>query len=105
AVNIPPRADAEWAPLSLAQRQMWVIDQMTPGNRAYNLPNAYRVRGALDVDALERAFNGVIRRHEVLRTTFEVRDGEPMQRIHPSLSITIEVTALDHLPQGERERA
>jgi amino acid adenylation domain-containing protein len=103
--RIPSRPDRGWAPLSFAQRQMWVIDQMTPGNPAYNLPYGYRVRGRLDVAALERSLNAIIERHEVLRTTFAVHDGEPCQRIHPALAITVPVAALDHLSAAEREAA
>src|SRR5882762_2070394 len=94
---IPRRANQDCAPLSFAQRQMWVIDQLTPGNPAYNLPNGYRLRGLLDVTALERSVNEIIKRHEALRTTFVVEDCEPLQRIHPELKITIKITALDHL--------
>jgi len=82
---------------------MWVIDQMTPGNPAYNLPNGYRLRGRLDVTALERGVNEIIRRHESLRTTFTTCDGEPLQRVHADLKITVKVTALDHLAGEERE--
>src|SRR5204862_4345950 len=103
ALEIPTRPDREWAPLSFAQRQMWVIDQLTPGNPAYNLPNGYRLRGALDVTALERSINEIIKRHEALRTTFAVQDGEPLQRVHPDWKIAIEVTALAHLSAEERE--
>src|SRR3954468_4367508 len=80
---IPARPNRDSAPLSFTQRQMWVIDQMAPGNPAYNLPYAYRLRGALDVMALEDSFNEIIKRHETLRTTFTVDDGEPLQVIHP----------------------
>jgi aspartate racemase len=83
---------------------MWVIDQLAPGNPAYNLPTAYRVRGALNVTALEQSFNEVIKRHEALRTTFTVENGEPLQRVHPELSIKLEVVPLDRLPQQECER-
>jgi len=100
---IPPRTNRDRAPLSFAQRQMWVIDQMTPGNPAYNLPNGYRLRGPLDVTALERSFNEIIKRHEALRTTFAVQDGEPLQRVHPDWKIAIEVTTLAHLSAEERE--
>ncbi|HKS06189.1 MAG TPA: amino acid adenylation domain-containing protein [Gemmatimonadaceae bacterium] len=100
---IPPRPSPDTAPLSFAQMQMWVIDQLTPGNPAYNLPNAYRLRGALDVKALETAFNAVIARHEALRTTFVVDDDQPTQRIHRDLRIKIGVTSLEHLPPEERE--
>jgi len=89
--------------MSSAQRQMWVIDRTTPGNPAYNVPVGYRIKGALDVAALEDGFNHIIKRHEVLRTTFVVKDGDLRQVIHPALTITITVTELDHLPGEARE--
>src|SRR5437879_5900637 len=95
--EIPKRPNPDSAPLSYAQRQIWVIDQMTPGNPAYNMPNGFRLRGSLDVAALEASFNEVIKRHEVLRTTFAVQDGEPLQLIHPEVTFKIDVTRLDHL--------
>ena len=101
--EIPKRPDGGFAPLSFAQLQMWVIDQITPGNPAYGQPNGYRLRGALDRTALEDSFNAVIKRHEALRTTFAVKDGEPLQLIHPELKIRINVTALDHLTGEECE--
>jgi len=101
--EIPLRPDRDSAPLSFAQLQMWVIDQMTPGNPAYNQPFGYRLRGPLDSTALEDSFNEVIKRHEGLRTTFAIKDGEPLQLIHPELKITIKVTALDRLAGEERE--
>src|SRR5262245_64178415 len=82
---------------------MWVIDQITPGNPAYNLPVGFRILGRLDATALEYAFNEIIRRHEVLRTTFAMSDAEPLQVMHPELSIKINITKLDHLPPEERE--
>ena len=102
-VEIPRRADPCSAPLSFVQSQMWVIDQMTPGNPAYNLPYGFRLRGPLDVTALYYGFNEIIKRHETLRTTFAVRDGEPVQLIHPELKINIKVTTLDHLEPEQRE--
>ena len=101
--SIPRRAERDVAPLSFIQRQMWVIDQMTPGNPAYNLPAGYRLHGDLDVGRLERSFNEIIRRHEALRTTFAAPGGEPQQQVHPELTISIRVTALDHLASEERE--
>jgi len=102
-LEIPIRPNRDSAPLSFTQRQMWVIDQLTPGNPAYNLPYGYRLRGTLKVSALEASFNQVIERHEALRTRFSVEGGEPVQVIHPDLSIRIEVTNLDHLKVEERE--
>lgn len=92
---IPKRPDQDFAPLSFSQLQMWVIDRMTPGNPAYNLPVGYRLRGPLNLAALEDSFNEVIRRHEILRTTFTVENGEPLQRIHPECRIRINFTELD----------
>src|SRR5688572_17590819 len=100
---IPRRPNQDSAPLSFAQRQMWFIDQMTPGNPAYNVPHGYRLRGPLDLRALEDSFNEIIKRHEVLRTTFVMEDGEPQQRIHLEFAIRIDFTALDHLPREQCE--
>lgn len=82
---------------------MWLMDQLAPGNPAYNLPRALRLRGPLDVAALEAAFNAVIGRHEILRTTYTATNGEPRQLIHPELTIRVAVTSLEHLRPEERE--
>src|SRR6267378_3118816 len=74
--EIPRRTNRGSAPLSFAQRQMWVIDQITPGNPAYNMPNGVSLRGPLDPQALENSFNKIIQRHEALRTTFAVEEHE-----------------------------
>src|SRR5215510_7213462 len=92
---IPRRPQPDLAPLTSIQRQMWVIDQMTPGNPAYNLLGGYRLHGHLDVGTLERSFNEIIKRHEALRTTFAAMGGEPQQHIHPELTISIQVTPAD----------
>lgn len=100
---IPPRPDPGTAPLSFIQRQVWLVDQLEPGNPAYNLPRGLRLRGRLNVAALEAALNTVIRRHEVLRTTFAAEGGEPRQFVHPDLTIQVDVTSLEHLPPEARE--
>ena len=100
---IPARPDPRTAPLSFIQRQMWLIDQLAPGNPAYNLARGLRLRGRVDVAALEAAFNAVIRRHEILRTTFAAQDGEPLQLVHPELTIRIPVTPLEQFPPEARE--
>ncbi|MCY1045105.1 non-ribosomal peptide synthase/polyketide synthase, partial [Corallococcus sp. bb12-1] len=70
-------------PLSYAQQRLWFLDQLQPGSPAYNMPVALRAEGPLDVEALERAFEALVHRHETLRTTFAQRDGAPVQHIHP----------------------
>src|ERR1035437_10882372 len=93
--ELPRRPNQDFAPLSFSQLQMWVIDRMTPGNPAYNLPVGYRLRGPLNPAALEDSFNEVIRRHEILRTTFTVKNDEPLQRIQPECRIRINFAELD----------
>ncbi len=70
------------APLSSSQKEMWIIDQMQPGNYAYNLSIAYRLTGDLNVKLLEHSFNNIIQRHEILRTTFSSANDHPLQYIH-----------------------
>ena len=62
---------------------------MSPGNPAYNMPVAYHLSGSLDVQALASGLGEIVRRHESLRTTFFVRNGEPLQLIHPAFPIRI----------------
>jgi amino acid adenylation domain-containing protein len=70
-------------PLSFAQERLWLFERMDPGGTVFNMPLAARFRGALDVPALERSLSEVVRRHEVLRTTFPEMAGRPVQRIAP----------------------
>jgi len=101
APPITPMARDGHPPLSFAQQRLWFIDQLAPRNSAYNIPAAIRLEGPLNVIALERSLNEVVRRHEALRTTFTVVDGGPAQVIAPSLTM-----AAGHRPAGAvRERA
>ena len=70
-------------PCSFAQQRLWVVDQLAPGSAANNLADALRWRGPLDVAVLGRALDAIARRHEVLRTSFEVAAGQAVQRIAP----------------------
>jgi amino acid adenylation domain-containing protein len=89
--------------LSFAQQRLWFIDQFAPGSYAYNVPGAVRLKGDLDVAALEQTFNEIIRRHEVLRTNFDVIDGQPVQIIAPSSSLTLPIIDLTGLSESEKE--
>jgi amino acid adenylation domain-containing protein len=84
-------------PLSFAQQRLWFIDQLEPGNPIYNIAKMARLRGAIQVDALERALNEVVRRHEVLRTSFQTVDGQPVQVIAGELRLSLQVVDLSHL--------
>jgi amino acid adenylation domain-containing protein len=81
APALPRRLRADRAPLSFAQQRLWFIDRLAPGNAAYNNPVAMRLRGPLDLDVLTAALTEIHRRHEILRTTFPLENGEPVQRI------------------------
>ncbi|MFI1972214.1 condensation domain-containing protein [Streptomyces cinnamoneus] len=77
-----PAPRPERPPLAPAQRRLWFIHALTRGGLAYNVPTAYRLRGPLDAEALERAVRLVVRRHAVLRTCYPAdEDGEPFQRV------------------------
>jgi len=97
-----PREDRGAAfPLSFSQQRLWFLDQIEPGNAAYNMPMPVRLRGELSVDRLERIFQEVVRRHEALRTTFTAVDGQPVQVIHPELRP--ELRTLDLADQVDAE--
>ena len=99
-----PRALPEAAPipLSFAQQRLWFLDQLNPGSAEYNVTRAVRLAGALRVDVLARAVGEVVRRHSVLRTTFGMGDGAPVQRVAPSLALPLPVIDLAALPAGDR---
>ncbi|WP_232668741.1 non-ribosomal peptide synthetase/MFS transporter [Pseudonocardia sp. TRM90224] len=80
--------------LSAAQRRLWVLDQIEPGNPAYNLPYAVRIEGPLDVAALQAALAHVVDRHDILRTVFPAVDGEPVARLHPPVPLSLPVVDL-----------
>ena len=90
-------------PLSPAQRRIWLDNERRPGNPAYNASFRWGLKGQLDLSALQRSFNEIVARHEVLRATFVSIDGEIHQQIAPSLSLLIPVTDLRNSPEAHRE--
>ena len=74
--------------LSYAQQRLWFIDQLEPQSTLYNIPAAVRLTGELNLAALEQTFSEIVRRHEVLRTTFASVEGEPIQVISPMQTLT-----------------
>jgi aspartate racemase len=90
-------------PLSFAQQRLWFLDQLTPANAFYNIPVALRLTGSLNVAALEQVLGEIVRRHEVLRTTFESVDGRPRQVISAAMRSTIPLIDLRDLAERERQ--
>ncbi|NER61115.1 non-ribosomal peptide synthetase, partial [Pseudomonas sp. MAFF212428] len=85
----------ETIPLSFAQERQWFLWQLEPHSTAYHISIALRMKGALDVDALERSFNALVERHQTLRTTFLQTDDGPLQSIASHLTLEIARHALD----------
>jgi len=77
-------------PISLAQRQIWYQEIVNPGNIAYNIPIALRLVGNIARLALEKSCRQIIHRHEILRTTFAIENGEPVQLIHSEQDFFLE---------------
>ena len=92
-------------PLSFAQQRMWALEQLTPGTSAYHLPQALRLRGPLDVAALEASFTELVRRHASLRTTFPSCEGQPVQVIAPPAPVRVRQMDLQATPETGREEA
>ncbi|MEH2381364.1 MAG: amino acid adenylation domain-containing protein [Nostoc sp.] len=88
-------------PLSFAQQRMWFLYQLESQSPFYNEGLQLRVAGVLNVEALQQSINEIIRRHEILRTTFPAVDGKPLQVIFPSLTINIPVLDLQGLEEAE----
>jgi amino acid adenylation domain-containing protein len=100
-----PRRGVSSAPLSFAQQRLWLLDQLEPGSSAYNLAAPTWLRGALDPAVLARCLSEIARRHESMRTTFAVHDGEPVQVIAPPAPFPLPMVDLSELPEGARDAA
>jgi acyl carrier protein len=80
---LPPRTDrAREYELSAGQRRLWFLDRMHPGLTAYNITEAFRITGTLNLEHLTASFRDVLSRHEPLRTTFSSNKGKPVQWVH-----------------------
>ena len=114
SANVKPTEDLDVLPIvsvprdgnlppSFAQQRLWFLDQLEPGSAVYNICRAYRLMRQLDATTMEESLNAVVRRHEILRTTFPALDGQPKQVIAPVLRLPLSVVDLRGLPVVERE--
>lgn len=104
APPIVPVSRNQRLPLSFAQQRLWVLDQIEPNNPLYNIPRAVRLTGALNVEALETALNGIVERHEILRTTYDSDKGQPFQIVASSRRLPLPVVDLSSIAAAEREK-
>jgi alpha-ketoglutarate-dependent taurine dioxygenase/acyl carrier protein len=103
-VASPQRIESDQPqPLSFAQQRLWFLDQFEPNSSTYNVHIAVRLSGSLDTAALERSLSEIVRRHETLRTTFSLENGEPVQIIHPAQPIELPLFDLSQVRADERE--
>jgi amino acid adenylation domain-containing protein/thioester reductase-like protein len=92
--------------LSSAQERFWILEQLDPGNLAHRLPGRARLRGVLAAHTLRRALERLTERHEALRTSFELHDGRPLQRVHAPARVELELVDLSALaPALQRTRS
>jgi len=89
-------------PVSCAQKGLWLMSRFEPLSAAYNIPAAFHLTGMLDPDVLERSLNEIVRRHEVLRTTFAMIEEQLVQVVYPGQSLQIPIIDLTDLPEAER---
>lgn len=89
--QIMPVKERDYYPMSSAQKRLFILMQFEEGSTAYNMPGVLRVEGKLDLRRLEKAFEKLIQRHEALRTSFEMMDGEPVQKIHNKVDFKIDL--------------
>ena len=101
--RLPRDGSAEPLLPSHAQERMWFLDQSDPGSVTYVIPAGIRLRGPLDAVKLRQALDGIVRRHEVLRTTFDAPGGKPVQVVNAPAPIAMPVHDLTALPVAERE--
>ncbi len=101
---LPQKRTTNRFPASFAQQRLWFLDQLDPGSPLYIIPSGIRLHGDFSAKALEWALNEVIRRHEVLRTTFESEDGGAVQIIAPKLSLKIEIRRFQISSDEQKEK-
>lgn len=104
-VGIPRRTESGPCRLSFAQERMRLLNQMVPDSPVYNIPETFRIKGILNVEALEKALCGIVTRHEVLRSTVALIRGTPMQMVVDSWSVPLPVIDLSVWTETVRTEA
>ncbi|MEH2060573.1 MAG: amino acid adenylation domain-containing protein [Nostoc sp.] len=100
---ISVRSQSNFLPLSFAQQRLWFLEQLQPGSVIYNLSTAVQLTGSLNVIALEQSVNEIIKRHEILRTTFSKLNGETVQQIHDKYDLKLAIADLTTIQNSASE--
>jgi amino acid adenylation domain-containing protein len=100
---IEPRQQQENLPLSFAQQRLWFFAQLEPNSTAYNMPFKLRLQGKLNITALEKSIAKIIQRHEILRTNFISKNGQPSQVINKNIDFQLSIIDLQFVPDEQRE--
>jgi hypothetical protein len=90
-------------PASFAQQRLWFIEQLFPEDSLYVIPPVFRLTGSLERSHLYHSIQAIVQRHEILRTTFDVVDGQLVQVVAPELPITLKFIDLRAFPTDTRE--
>jgi acyl transferase domain-containing protein len=99
-LTIQPQPDRKHnLPLSVAQKQMWWVEHWAADQNVYLIPAAVQIEGSINLAALEQSLNAVIARHESLRTSFHVLEGEPIQQVHPQRILQLLVKPMNGVPE------
>jgi amino acid adenylation domain-containing protein len=101
-ITVRPTSEFNNCPLSFAQQRLWFLDQMEGGSETYNVPIALTLNGTIHRNALEQAIGEIVQRHEVLRTTFPIVNGTPVQAICSTSTVNMEVVDLQAFPEQEQ---
>ncbi|MDF0552096.1 non-ribosomal peptide synthetase [Kamptonema sp. UHCC 0994] len=103
APPIQPISRDQDLPLSFSQQQLWFLCQLAPDTPFYNEPITIRLPGSVNIAALERSISEIVKRHEILRTTFGIANGQPVMMIQDAFNFALPVVNLEELPEIERE--
>ncbi|WP_087913539.1 non-ribosomal peptide synthetase [Paenibacillus donghaensis] len=98
--SVASRQSEEFS-LSSGQKGLWLINQLAPESYAYNIPNTYRIRQYLHLDALRAALRSIVLRHSMLRATIRIQDQEPVHTIGPADRISVQTEEVGHLSQSQ----
>ncbi|MGH9943004.1 MAG: non-ribosomal peptide synthetase [Pyrinomonadaceae bacterium] len=101
--NILRRQASPHSPLSFAQQRLWFLDQLEPNSDLHNIQKVLRLKGSLDLPALERSLTEIVRRHEALRTTFTAYAGQPSQIVSENPAFGVSFVDLSTEAESESE--